>query len=260
MGFAMVENLVKKPLSSITSHIFDVKQKGRASAGSSSKEIAAVPEGSHVRSVHLTPTTGVISPDLTPKLIIDCSTIETAVSLSARSQILEQYPSAALCDASVPGSSLETQRAALTMVGCSNSKPSSSIFACGELSLGLTATLCNNYCSGLIAIATPEAMDIGMRSGMDMDPRALASKFHTSAAQSTICDNRYPVPGICPDTTASGGAKLALGDTELGVYTKTMEDERCKNLDSRGLCIGIWERAKGGNDSEKAMDTIDAVR
>lgn len=47
--------------------------------------------------------------------------------------------------------------------------------------------------------------------------------------------------GLAAKTAARVGAKLALGDTELGVYTKTMEDERCKNLDSRGLCIGIWE-------------------
>ena len=52
------------------------------------------------------------------------------------------------------------------------------IFPAGGPSLGLTAKLCNNYLSGNIAIATAEALDIGMKSGMD--PRVLGNIFHTS--------------------------------------------------------------------------------
>jgi len=128
----------------------------------------------------------------------------------------------------------------------------SSIFASDGPSLGLAARLCNNYCSGLIATATSEAMNIGMRSGMD--PHVLANIFHTSTAQSAIC----PVPGICPRAPASKGyqggfkiqlmrkdfglavetiervgVKLALGEAGLKVYTDAMHHERCKDLDSR---------------------------
>ena len=130
------------------------------------------------------------------------------------------------------------------------------LVACGGPSLGLTAKLCNNYCSGLIAIAVSEAMNIGMRSGMD--PRVLASVFHSSTAQSSICDDWCPVPGLCPDAPASHGykggfkvqlmrkdfglavdtaqrvgARLALGDKGLEVYTEAMSDPDCKDLDSR---------------------------
>ena len=45
-----------------------------------------VPEGSHVRSVYLTPSSDVLSSNLISKLLIDCSTIDTAASLSIRSQ------------------------------------------------------------------------------------------------------------------------------------------------------------------------------
>ena len=75
------------------------------------------------------------------------------------------------------------------------------VFPCGGASLGLTAKLCNNYCSGLIAIVTSEAMNIGMASGMD--PRILANIFHTSTAQSSILDDWNPVPGLSPEAPAS---------------------------------------------------------
>jgi 3-hydroxyisobutyrate dehydrogenase len=135
-------------------------------------------------------------------------------------------------------------------------KMGKTLVACGGPSLGLTAKLCNNYCSGLIAIAVSEAMNIGIRSGMD--PRTLASVFHSSTAQSAICDDWCPVPGLCPEAPASNGykggfkvqlmrkdfglaveaaqrvdANLALGEAALNVYTGAMNDEKCKDLDSR---------------------------
>lgn len=154
------------------------------------------------------------------------------------------------------------------MLGCTTTDPNiellktllslvgKNIFPCGGPSLGLTAKLCNNYCSGLIAIAVSESMNIGMASGMD--PRVLANIFHTSTAQSSICDDWCPVPGLSPDAPASDGyeggfrvqlmkkdfglavdaakrvgVKLALGDEGLKVYEDTSENPKCKNLDSR---------------------------
>lgn len=78
------------------------------------------------------------------------------------------------------------------MLGCATNDPNidlltrllgfmgGNIFPCGGASLGLTAKLCNNYCSGLIAIAVSEAMNIGMASGMD--PRVLANIFRAAAS------------------------------------------------------------------------------
>lgn len=249
-----------------------------------------VPEGSHVRSVYLTPETGVLAADLSNKLIIECSTIDTATSLEVCKQIKSTYPSASFYDAPVSGGNLGAQRATLTfMVGCAESDPNfallqdllgmmgSSIFACGGPSLGLTAKLCNNYCSALIAIATSEAMNIGMSSGMD--PRVLANIFHTSTAQSAICDKWCPVPGICPDAPASKGykggfkvalmrkdfglavetaqrvgVKLRLGEEGLRVYTETMNDERCRDLDSRVVYRYLGGREDWMKDFEGKED------
>jgi len=152
-----------------------------------------------VRDVYLSPDTGVLATDVSGKVLIDCSTIDTATSLAVREETLQRYPSSSFFDTPVSGGVLGAQRATLTfMIGCSEEDPKlpmlkdllgkmgKNLVACGGPSLGLTAKLCNNYLSGTIAIALSEAMIIGMKSGMD--PRVLASVFHSSTAQSSICD------------------------------------------------------------------------
>lgn len=244
-----------------------------------------VPEGRHVKQVYLDPEKGVLASDVSNKILIDSSTIDTASSLEVREATLAKYPDAYFVDAPVSGGVLGAQKATLTfMIGASESDPKlpllkdllgkmgKTLVACGGPSLGLTAKLCNNYCSGLIAIAVSEAMNIGIKSGMD--PRVLASVFHSSTAQSAICDDWCPVPGLCPEAPASKGykggfkvqlmrkdfglavetagrvgANLRLGDEGLKVYTETMNDEKCKDLDSRV----VFRYLGGEEDWEKKL-------
>lgn len=239
-----------------------------------------VPEGSHVRDVYLKPNVGILACDLSNKLLIDCSTIDTETSLKVAAEIAKQYPSAAFFDAPVSGGVLGAQAGTMTMmVGIADSSPQlpritallelvgGAIVPCGGPSLGLTAKLCNNYCSGLIAIATSEAFNIGIRAGMD--PRILQRVFNSSIAQSCINDRWNPVPGLCPDAPPSKGyapgfkvglmrkdfklateiaervgAHLALGQKGLEVYTAAMQDEHCKELDSR-----VVYRYLGGDEN-----------
>lgn len=173
-----------------------------------------VPEGSHVRAVYLASDTGLLAGLLAHKLLIDCSTIDTATSLSVASALRIAHPTASFYDAPVSGGVLGAIAGTMTiMLGISPSAPQlpritallslmgGSIIPCGGPSLGLTAKLCNNYCSGLIAIATAEAFNIGIRSGMD--PRVLQSVFRTSIAGSCINDKWNPVPGLCPEAPPS---------------------------------------------------------
>lgn len=55
-----------------------------------------------------------------------------------------------------------------------------SIACVGGPGLGLAAKLCNNYLSGVIAIATSEAMNLGMRLGVDA--KVLSGVFRSSSA------------------------------------------------------------------------------
>ncbi|KXL47601.1 hypothetical protein M433DRAFT_63996 [Acidomyces richmondensis BFW] len=287
MGYPMAGNLLKKLSSDTHFYVYDVLPEalekfvkdgdGRVDACATSREVAdksdiifsMVPEGRHVRSVYLTPESGVLASDLQSKILIDCSTIDTGTSLAVRNACAEQHPQASFYDAPVSGGVIGAEKATLTfMLGSARDDKhinlltgllglmGGNVFPCGGASLGLTAKLCNNYCSGLIAIATSEAMNIGMASGMD--PRVLANIFHTSTAQSAILDDWCPVPGLCPDAPASKGYRggfrvqlmkkdfalavdtakrvgvtTALAEDGLKVYEGASTDPRCKDLDSR---------------------------
>ncbi|SPO04202.1 uncharacterized protein DNG_06885 [Cephalotrichum gorgonifer] len=195
-------------------------------------------------------------------------------------------PTASFYDAPVSGGTLGAEAASLTiMVGCAEDTRDAqyqlligllgymgkNIIACGGPGMGLTAKFCNNYCSGLISIATAEAMNIGIRSGID--PRLLARVFASSTAQSTVCDKWNPVPGLCPDAPSSKGyeggfkvqlmakdfglavsaaeevgATLLLGDAGLAGYNGASQDPRCRDLDSRVVFRFIggredWDKA-----------------
>ncbi|RMZ86325.1 hypothetical protein DV736_g6448, partial [Chaetothyriales sp. CBS 134916] len=239
-----------------------------------------LPEGSHVRSVYLDQTTGILHDKFRSRVLVDCSTIDTDTCLSVLEAVRARHPETSFLDAPVSGGTLGAEAGTLTlMFGCLEDDPSypalrqllfmmgKHIVPCGKPSMGLTAKFCNNYCSGLIALATAEAMNIGMRSGMD--PRLLARVFSSSTAQSTICDKWHPVPGVCPDAPSSRGyqggfkvqlmvkdfglavqaadkvgATMLIGRPGLDAYRSASNDPKCRDLDSR-----VVFRHIGGNEN-----------
>ncbi|KAK3373034.1 NAD binding domain of 6-phosphogluconate dehydrogenase-domain-containing protein [Lasiosphaeria ovina] len=233
--------------------------------------LTMLPEGAHVKSVYLNPSTGIIAAldQTSTKLLIDSSTIDTATNLHIRSQLATHSPGTSFYDAPVSGGVLGAERATVAFfVGASPSDPTlprltsllqpmgSKTIPCGGASLGLAAKLSNNYLSGLITIATSEAMDMGMRAGIRAD--VLASVFKAGTAQNTICDVFNPVPGVCAAAPSSHGyvggfrvqlmrkdiglavamarhvgARNVLGAAGLGVYAAASEAEDCRDRDSR---------------------------
>lgn len=228
-----------------------------------------VPEGSHVRSVYLDPEDGVCSTDISNKLLIDCSTIDTATSLEVKDHIAQAFPSASFYDSPVSGGVVGAINGTIAFfLGCAELDPNMErlshlmglmghqVIPCGGPSLGLAAKLSNNYLSGIIAIACSEAFDMGMRSGLD--PRTLARVYAAGTAQNTICDKFCPVPHVFPDAPSSDGWKQGfkvqlmrkdfglavdmakrvgsrnvLGGAGLATYDGAANDPRCRDLDSR---------------------------
>ncbi|KAF2006081.1 hypothetical protein P154DRAFT_615981 [Amniculicola lignicola CBS 123094] len=301
MGKPMLVHLADKLPPESRIYVFDVveavvdemcsKYPHRVLKASSAKEVAQqvetvitmVPEGSHVRSVYLDPQTGVCSTDISNKLLIDCSTIDTATSLAVKDHISQNFPTASFYDSPVSGGVVGAIKGTIAIfLGCAESDPNmerlrhlmglmgKEVIACGGPSLGLAAKLSNNYLSGIIAIACSEAFDMGMRSGLD--PRVLANVYAAGTAQNTICDRFCPVPNVYPDAPSTGGykqgfkvqlmrkdfslavdmarrveSKNVLGQVGLDTYDGASKDPRCRDLDSR-----VVYRYLGGDEDWQA--------
>ena len=248
-------------------------------ARKSSTVFTMLPEGKHVKSVYLEGPNSICACDVSNKILVDCSTIDTASSLFVKDHIAKMYPSASFYDAPVSGGVVGAQKGTIAFfLGCSEDDTNlpqltkllrlmgKEIIACGGPSLGLAAKLSNNYLSGIIAIACSEAMDMGMRSGLD--PRVLSRVYAAGTAQNTICDRFNPVPGVHPEAPSTNGykngfkvqlmrkdfslalqmaervgSKNMLGEAGLKTYEGASNDERCKDLDSR-----VVYRYLGGNE------------
>lgn len=146
------------------------------------------------------------------------STIDPATSLAVGRAVStsDESDPPKFYDAPVSGGTAGAEKATLTfMVGAAPEDPTfpllkdifsymgTSINATGGPSLGLAAKLSNNYLSGMIALATSEAMNLGMRLGLD--PKVLSECFKTSSGGSWVNSTVNPVPGVCPEAVTSKG-------------------------------------------------------
>lgn len=77
----------------------------------------------------------------------------------------------------------------LKAAGCAH------LLCAGGPGLGLVAKLCNNYLSGIIAIATSEAMNIGMRHGLDA--KVLSECFQRSSGANWVNGESFWHPRSC---------------------------------------------------------------
>ncbi|KAI7544831.1 hypothetical protein KC317_g15902, partial [Hortaea werneckii] len=129
MGLPMARNLLKEMDDDTQFFVFDVVQESIdafvADGNGRDLILSMVPEGSHVRSVYLTPETGILaSPNLNSQILIDCSTIDTATSLAVRSACQTQHPSTRFYDAPVSGGVKGAEAGTLTfMLGIARTSP-----------------------------------------------------------------------------------------------------------------------------------------
>jgi 3-hydroxyisobutyrate dehydrogenase-like beta-hydroxyacid dehydrogenase len=98
---------------------------------------------------------------------------------------------------------------------------SSKIFFCGQLGSGLAAKISNNYLCGTNLLASTEAMNFGIRNGVDK--HILFKVIQNSTGQNFMLDVVTPVPGVNPSAPSSrdyaGGfkAQMMVKDMSLGV-------------------------------------------
>ncbi|KAL5338315.1 6-phosphogluconate dehydrogenase [Aspergillus crustosus] len=79
----------------------------------------------------------------------------------------------------------------------------------GPAGTGVSAKLANNYILAINNIATAEAMNLGMRWGLD--PKVLADMINTSTGRCWPMEINNPVPGVVEGAPASRGYEGGFG-------------------------------------------------
>ncbi|CAM9534698.1 unnamed protein product [Phaeothamnion confervicola] len=110
------------------------------------------------------------------------------------------------------GADLERARPYLETMG-------KNVVHCGGAGAGLVAKLCNNLSLAISMIATAEAMNLGVRLGMD--PKLLAHVLNISTARCWSSDTYNPFPGVMDGVPAargySGGFPATLMQKDLSL-------------------------------------------
>lgn len=154
-------------------------------------------------------------------LCIDSSTIDQIASVEIAKLTAEK--GASYIDAPVSGGVGGAQAGTLTfMVGgpqkdFDRAKPllqnmGKSVVHCGDVGTGQAAKICNNMLLGIEMIGVAEAMNLGVKMGLD--PKLLAGIINTSSGRCWSSDTYNPVPHViegipsCKNYEGGFGASL----------------------------------------------------
>ncbi|KAL1859455.1 hypothetical protein Daus18300_009600 [Diaporthe australafricana] len=291
MGFQMAHNLQAKLSPSDSLRIFDINREAMqklaadmaaSQAGGASVELAdsaadasqeadvtitALPEPSHVKAVYASMLEAKPRPRPASRLFIDCSTIDPSSSQEVAALVAAAFPggTAHFVDAPMSGGIVGAAGGTLTfMLGAPADlvpriepilrRMGKNVLHCGKQGTGLSAKLANNYLLAVNNIATAEAMNLGMRWGLD--PKVLAGVINVSTGRCWPSEVNNPVRGVVEKAPAgrdyAGGfgislmrkdlklamvaaqeadARLELAESARELYETAEKDERCKGRD-----------------------------
>lgn len=260
--------------------IEEVQSKGIVTVANSPREVAEqsdvvitmLPKGIHVLEVFMDEETGLLSvaPRKTPIHFIDCSTIKTATSVEV-GKLVTQSELGTFIDAPVSGGPNGAKSGTLAiMVGGSEenwerAEPilrmmGKNLFHCGPPGAGLATKQINNYLSSVCTVGVCEAMNMGVKYGLD--PKKLADVINVSSGRCYNSLDQNPVKGVTPGAASERdfvggfsvelckgvldmavalgeqvGARLVLSDRVLALYDKALKDERTVGRDSRSIYL-----------------------
>ncbi|KAK5224285.1 hypothetical protein LTR47_009896 [Exophiala xenobiotica] len=221
-------------------HIVEVETSAEA-AKQSDLIITMLPAGPQVKSVYLDPTSGILAGSRgsrNKKLFIECGTIETTAILEVGKAVAESGLGS-FVDSPVSGGPMGAEAGTLTfMVGSdeelfpqatgilAHMGKADNIFWCGPVGSGTAFKVINNYLSATTSVAASEALNIGVKMGLD--PRRLTDVINVSAGQCWVTSHSNPVPGVNPNAPASRGyeggfrIELCLHVFKMGVALAEM--------------------------------------
>ncbi|GIY72884.1 3-hydroxyisobutyrate dehydrogenase, mitochondrial [Caerostris darwini] len=196
-------------------------------AQSCDRIITMLPSSPHVQEVY-TAEQGIFTQVKPGTLLIDCSTIDPSVTKELA--IRAQKRGAMFLDAPVSGGVNAAKNATLTfMVGGKESEfeavkelllcMGENAVHCGSVGTGQGAKICNNMALAISMIGTSEAMNLGIRLGLD--PVNMSKILNMSSGRCWASEVYNPVPGVMENVPSSngyqGGFGTALMAKDLGL-------------------------------------------
>ena len=227
--------------------------------------MSALPEPQHVKSVFTDVFSSSLSapPSEKSRLFIDCSTIDPITSREVAKDVSDAGE-ADFVDAPMSGGVVGARAGTLTfMVGAEKEMMKrveavlllmgKKVWHMGPQGTGLSGKLANNYALAINNIGAAEAMNLGMRWGIE--PKALANLLNSATGKSWPTEINNPVPGVIETAPASrdyeggfgvslmkkdlrlavaaaeeAGAKLVLAEKAQEVYEGTEKDHKGKDF------------------------------
>ncbi|XP_050305523.1 NAD-dependent L-serine dehydrogenase [Anthonomus grandis grandis] len=237
MGARMVNNLIKhgkkpKIYDVVPSAIQNIQGATPCSTPEETVEgadiiITMLPNGQIVKDT-IMGDKGVLKNIRKNALLLDCST--TGPQVARKLNEAAQAANVRFLDAPVSGGVVGAQAGTLCfMVGgnekdCKEVEPvllhmGSKVHFCGASGAGQITKLCNNLILGVTMIGTCEAMNLGIKLGLD--PKLLTDVVNVSTGRSWSSDTYNPVPGVMENVPAArdyeGGFSCELIAKDLGL-------------------------------------------
>lgn len=240
MGGPMAANLAKaghtvkafdlspKALETAAEQGCQVADSAQAAATGADFVISMLPAGKHVQGLYVSgeqPLFDLLSSDA---LVIDCSTIDAETARSVAAAGAEK--GVGFIDAPVSGGVGGAQAGTLTfIVGGTDAQfqkaqpilecMGKNIFHAGDHGAGQIAKVCNNMLLGILMAGTCEALNMGVKNGLD--PKVLSDIMKQSSGNNWALQVYNPVPGVMDGVPASrdyqGGFQVDLMFKDLGL-------------------------------------------
>lgn len=227
--------------------------------------ITMLPSSPHVQEVYAGEN-GIFQQVKPGTLLIDSSTIDPTVTRDLA--IMAEKRSAVFLDAPVSGGVNAAKDAKLTfMVGGKEAEfqatreillcMGENVVHCGEVGTGQAAKICNNMALGISMIAVAEAMNLGIRLGLE--PKMMNKILNMSSGRCWSSEVYNPVPGVMENVPAmnnySGGFGTALMTKDLGLaQTAAMKTSSPTPLGS--LAHQIYRMMVNSGFSQKDFSSV----